>query len=118
VPTPTPSPTPTPEPTPTTSSSAPERLNLEVGETVNVSGTVTPEQTKSYIVEVEEGHVLRLEVISGNVLLDIRRNNGESLPGAGSKIQAIPAQPTDEVYQIDLVAYGQTDFTIQMKMEN
>jgi serine/threonine-protein kinase len=118
TPTPEPTPTPTPEPTPTPSTTEAEQLEVEIGETVRVSGTASPEKTKSYIVEVEEGHVLRLQVTSGNVLLNVRRQEGEPLPGAGSKIQAIPAQPTDEVYQIDVVAYGRTNFTFQITMEN
>ncbi|KJH70377.1 serine/threonine-protein kinase [Aliterella atlantica] len=117
-PTPTETLTPTPTPTPTVEV---ESITLRPGDpSSQVSASVTPLQSKRYLVNVEEGQILRVGVQQGAVALDIRSPNGELLENA-SKVPSWEGQvPTSGAYQIDVVAAQdrETEFILDISSNN
>lgn len=117
-PTPTETETPTPTPTPTVEIGS---ITLSPGDPPSqVSASVTPLRSKRYLVNVEEGQILRVGVQQGAVVLDIRSPNGELLENA-SKVPIWEGQvATSGAYQIDVYATGneETEFILDLSLNN
>lgn len=115
---PTPTPIETPTPTPTFEV---ESITLSPGDPPSqVSALVTPLRSKRYLVNVQEGQLLRVGVQQGAVALDIRSPNGELLQNA-AKVPSWEGQiETSGEYQIDVVAAQnqETEFILDISLNN
>lgn len=119
-PTPTPTETQTPTPTPTPTVEV-ESITLSPGDPPSqVSALVTPLRSKRYLVNVQEGQLLRVRVQQGAVALDIYSPSGELLPN-GTKVPSWEGQiETSGEYQIDVVAAQnqETEFILDISLNN
>jgi len=115
---PTPTPIETPTPTPTFEV---ESITLSPGDPPSqVSALVTPLRSKRYLVNVQEGQLLRVGVQQGAVALDIRSPSGELLQN-GAKVPSWEGQiETSGEYQIDVVAAQnqETEFILDISLNN
>jgi len=120
-PTPTPTSTPTPTPTPTTTPPTTEfdvePLDFPADEpAVRVSTRTSPQQIKRYLVNIQQGQRLRVEVIQGKVTLNIR-DPGDQLVEQGSGVLSWNGSVAREgQYKIDVVASERTDFTLDVNL--
>lgn len=94
-------------------------LNFASGENqTQVSDRLAPQQFKRYLVSASAGQVLKVEILAGDVTVDIRSANGELLE-EGSGNLAWQAQLTESGdYLIDARASKETDFTLAVSLEN
>lgn len=109
---------PIPTPTPTVDV---ETITLSPGDPPSqVSASVTPLQSKRYLVDVEEGQILRVGVQQGAVALDIRSPNGELLENAAKVPSWEGIAPTSGAYQVDVVAAEdrETEFILDISLNN
>lgn len=115
---PTPTPIETPTPTPTFEV---ESITLSPGDPPSqVSALVTPLRSKRYLINVQEGQLLRVGVQQGAVALDIRSPSGELLEN-GAKVPSWEGQiETSGEYQIDVVAAQnqETEFILDISLNN
>ncbi len=105
-PPPTVEPQPEPEPGPNPDANVVEqRVQIPPGQTsVQVSGQVNQDRSRRYIVNVQEGQVLALELpsVSGPVTLDVRFPNGELIPDASRVLSWQGQLPSSGDYLIDV----------------
>ncbi|NJR38126.1 MAG: serine/threonine protein kinase, partial [Leptolyngbyaceae cyanobacterium CSU_1_4] len=120
APAPTPTPTPSPEPTPTPSPEPPERevinqpLDLGIGQPVEFADESDQTKIQRYLVNVQPGQVLKVEVKQGEVKLDVRSPNGELVDDARG-LTNWEGQITEAgEYQIDVIADQRTSFTLSV----
>lgn len=120
----TPLPTETPTPTPSISPAVPEfdiaQLELPPsGEPVQVSGITSPQKIKRYLVNLsEEDQVLAVEVLQSAVTLNIRYPNGQLVEDASGVVSWNKPLPTAGLYQIDVIATEETNFTLDVSVRN
>ncbi|OLP17524.1 serine/threonine protein kinase [Leptolyngbya sp. 'hensonii'] len=129
-------PAPTPTPTPTSSPSASPSPNLSpspsLPETVEVSqvdfpagktqtrvsGRARPEAVKRYLVTVQQGQVLSVEVIEGSVTLDIRRPDGQLIQDAARILSWQSQVDVAGEYQIDVIATSGSGYTLDVSVRD
>jgi serine/threonine-protein kinase len=113
------------QPTPTTPSPSPspteyneERVDLSGQDSVQRSDQTSPTAIKRYIVSVERGQQLSVEVQQGDVSLTIRNPNGRVVQGAsGARFWQAQVNRTGE-YQIDMIANQPTNFSVNIGVGN
>ncbi|MBF2086238.1 serine/threonine protein kinase [Thermoleptolyngbya sp. C42_A2020_037] len=112
-PPPPPDPLPTPEPPPEVDIRT-EALNLLPGESREVDSQVRVNRMRRYLVDLQSDQGLVVEIIQGDVLVDIRDPNGRSLSSAsGGTLQIGPGLPQSGRYQIDVSANQTVNFVLR-----
>lgn len=125
IPTPSPVP-PAPNPQPTQT----ETENLSPWEVSNmisfpggagrqqINGKTTPDQVKSYFVNVEAGKTIKAEVFLGAVSLNIRDPNGNLLPNAEGVVSWQGQATMTGEYQIDVIAPEALSFSMEIQVRD
>jgi serine/threonine protein kinase len=109
-----------PKPSPTTTP-APEyneqRINLSSREPLPLDGQTSPEKVKRYVVKLDKGQELKVQVSNGSpVSINIRNPKGELLPD-GINVRSWQAQvPTSGDYKIDVISKNPTKFVINVSL--
>ncbi|HEY9874048.1 MAG TPA: serine/threonine-protein kinase [Candidatus Obscuribacterales bacterium] len=118
-PTPTPTPTPSDSPSPTDTQVNIQQIDFPPGEqAVSISARTTPQNIKRYLVNVQQGQVLRANVQKGAVTLDIRDPNGQLVENASGILSWEAPVSGDGNYQIDAIATKETSFTLDISVRN
>ena len=116
-PTPEPSLEPTPEPTPEPSPEPvvdTQFLDLPVGRPVDFPGEASDTLVRRYLVNMASGQELYVQVLQGDVTVDIRYPDGRFVEGgSGIRDWQQPILQEGE-YQIDVVASQPTDFFLRV----
>ncbi|HIK45109.1 MAG TPA: serine/threonine protein kinase [Leptolyngbyaceae cyanobacterium M65_K2018_010] len=135
-PQPTPEPSPTVEPPPTPSPSPPavirpeptpepipeptiieQRVQIPAGQTgVQVSGQVSPERIRRYVVNAQAGQVLALDLprVTGPVTLDVRFPGGAPIPDASRVLSWQGQLPESGDYLIDVKSPRSAEYTLRL----
>lgn len=119
---PTLAPTPTLTPSESTSPAAAqfdtEKVNNfpRSGDAVTVSGQTSPQKIKRYLVNVENGQQLQVEVQQGFVTLDIRDPDGNLVENASGVLSWNDRLSRDGEYKIDVTATEETNFTLNVSV--
>lgn len=109
----TPSPTITPSPSPSAPGYDIEKLRLRAGEKSFLAvGQTGPNKIKRYLVNVQKGQVLTVDIQSGAVSLDIRYADGRPVPDASGILSWNKPLPKSGAYKIDVIANEQTKFIL------
>ena len=115
------------EPTPTPIETIPspeydtEQINFPPDQKerqVQLSGQTSPNLIKRYEVDLEEGEILEVDVVEGEVTLDIRYPDGQLVENASGLREWQAQVPTEGNYQIDAIASEPTDFTLNLGIRN
>ena len=126
-PTPSPTPievTPSPQPTETEGENWPSSELVEVvsfpsgGGVQQLNGTTSPDQIKSYLVNVDPGKILNVEILRGAVSLDIRDPNGNLLKNAEGVVFWKGQATMTGQYQIDVIAPEPLDFGMEIQVRD
>jgi serine/threonine protein kinase len=80
--------------------------------------TTTPDQIKSYFVNVEEGKTLKAEIFLGAVSLDIRDPNGNLLKNAEQVVFWQGQATMTGEYQIDVIASEPINFSLEIQVRD
>ncbi|TVP65748.1 MAG: serine/threonine protein kinase [Leptolyngbya sp. LCM1.Bin17] len=117
-PEPTPDPEPTPEPEPEPEPNVTEqRIQIPSGQTsVQVSGQVSQNRTRRYVVNARSGQMLSLDLptVSGPVTLDVRFPGGELIPDASRVLSWQGQLPQGGDYLVDVKAPRPSDYTLRV----
>ena len=129
-----PSPTPTPIPTATsipvpTPSASPNSVGSDVGgevikfpagqNTVRLPGLITsPQQSKLYLVNAQQGQIMRVNLRESNATLEIRDPNNQPLDNASGVVAWNGQLPSDGQYQIEVSASDPTTFNLDVSLGN
>ncbi|WP_448600460.1 protein kinase domain-containing protein [Thermoleptolyngbya sp.] len=109
---PPPDPSPTPEPPEVDIRT--ETLNLSPGESREVDNQVRANRMRRYLVDLQSDQGLIVDIIQGNVQVDIRDPNGRSLSSAsGGTLQIGPGLPQSGRYQIDVSANQTVNYVLR-----
>ncbi|GAB4467699.1 MAG: hypothetical protein OHK0037_24650 [Elainellaceae cyanobacterium] len=112
-PPPPPDPSPLPEQPPEVDIRT-EMLNLSPGESQEVDNQVRANRMRRYLVDLQSDQGLVVEIIQGDVLVDLRDPNGRSLSSAsGGTLQIGPGLPQSGRYQIDVSANQTVNFVLR-----
>jgi serine/threonine-protein kinase len=112
-----PKPTPTPTPTPTPNQPLEyqsEQVSIPGGVgSLPLLGQTSPRRIKRYLVNVQKGQQLSVEVPPGvDVSVDVRYPNGDLIPDAsGAKFWQAKV-PRNGEYMIDVIASKKTDYSL------
>jgi serine/threonine protein kinase len=117
-PSPSPSPSPTDSPSPSPSPSAgiePVRVSIPQGQTqTRVSGKVGTSQIRRYVLGVQQGQTLGVQLTSGAATLVVRYPDGRPVEG-GSDVVAFQGQvPNSGDYLVDVNANEATSITLDI----
>lgn len=83
-----------------------------------INGKTTPDQVKSYFVNVEAGKTMKAEIFLGAVSLNIRDPNGNLLPNAEGVVSWAGQATMTGVYQIDVVAPEALSFSMEIQVRD
>ncbi|MGG6241420.1 protein kinase domain-containing protein [Nodosilinea sp. AN01ver1] len=117
VPEPEPEPEPNPNPAPDVTE---QRVQIPPGQTsVQVSGQVNENRTRRYVINVQEGQVLALDLptVSGPVTLDVRFPNGELIPDASRVLSWQGQLPTSGDYLVDVSSPRPSNYVLRVSAE-
>ncbi|MGB3207047.1 MAG: serine/threonine-protein kinase [Crinalium sp.] len=128
APSPTPIPTATSIPVPTPSES-PSSVGSDVGaepiifpagqNTTRISGLITsPQQSKLYLVNAQEGQTMSVNLRQSNATLEIRDPNNQPLDNASGVVAWNGELPSDGQYQIEVIASDPTTFNLDVSIGN
>ncbi len=93
----------------------PERVQFGPGQTsATVAGQVGPSTIRRYLVNVQEGQTLSVELLDGNAQLGIRYPDGRPVEDAQGIVQWQAQIPASGEYQIDVVAQQNTNFSLDI----
>ncbi len=113
-PPPPPPPDPSPTPEPPEVDIRTETLNLSPGESREVDNQVRANRMRRYLVDLQSDQGLIVDIIQGNVQVDIRDPNGRSLSSAsGGTLQIGPGLPQSGRYQIDVSANQTVNYVLR-----
>jgi serine/threonine-protein kinase len=118
TPTPTPEPPPpTPEPSPTPPRVQSERVQFPPGlSSILVAKRAAPNLIWRYLVRAEAGQIMTVEVVQGDVRLDLNYPDGTPIADA-SGLRYWEAQlPESGDYQIDVIADDAVEFTLRISV--
>jgi serine/threonine-protein kinase len=116
--------TPSPQPTETEAENWP---SSELGEVVSfpseggvqqLNGTTSPNQIKTYLVNVDPGKILNVEILRGAVYLEIRDPNGNLLKNAEGVVFWKGQATMTGQYQIDVIAPEPLDFSMEIQIRD
>jgi serine/threonine-protein kinase len=115
APAPDPSPSPSPSPSPIEQTIETIPISPTVGEPLTISDRGSEAVIKRYVVEVQQGQILRAAVVNGiAVTLNIRYPNEQLVPDA-SQIVNWEGQITEAgAYQVDVISPTATNFTVRI----
>ncbi|WP_035992360.1 serine/threonine-protein kinase [Leptolyngbya sp. KIOST-1] len=111
---PAPDPAPQPDPNPSVTQ---QRVQIPPGQTsVQVSGQVNQGRTRRYVINVQEGQVLALDLptVSGPVTLDVRFPNGELIPDASRVLSWQGQLPTSGDYLVDVSSPRPSNYVLRI----
>jgi serine/threonine-protein kinase len=83
-----------------------------------LNGTTSPNQTKTYFVNVEQGKTLNVEIFRGAVSLDIRDPNGNLLDNAERVVFWQGRATMTGEYQIDVIAPEALNFSLEVQVRD
>lgn len=120
----TPTPTTTATPTPTTTATPSpsnvgfetEGLRLRANDKILAVGQSRPNKIKRYLVNIQKGQVLTVNIQSGAVTLDIRYPDGSLVPNASGIVSWNKPLPRSGVYKIDVIANQPTKFILDFSL--
>ncbi len=124
IPQPRPEPTPGPRPRPSsapipTSEESPgieiQRVPVSLGSRTQMSGR-TIGQNKRYLVNVTQGQILKVSLVSGAIGLDIRYPNGQLVEDGAMLVQWQGQVPVSGDYQIDVAAGPGINYEIEISV--
>ncbi len=123
APTPTPTPSPsTPTPTPTPSSSPTiqtERIRFPAGETATtVRDRATPQLIKRYLLRAREGQIFKAAITDGSATISITAPDGQPIQAAANVLSWEDQLPMSGVYQIDVIATQDTNFSLDISIRS
>ena len=111
-----PQPEPEPEPNPNPDVTQ-QRVQIPPGQTsVQVSGQVNQDRTRRYVINVQEGQVLALDLptVSGPVTLDVRFPDGELIPDASRVLSWQGQLPTSGDYLVDVSSPRPSNYVLRV----
>lgn len=121
-PDPDPEPIPSPEPVPSPEPPAPspepivdtQPLDVTLDMPIELGGEASDQVVRRYLVAVEAGQELAVQVLAGEVSLDIRYPDGRFVEGGSEVRNWQRSVPEGGEYQIDVIAARPSTFTLQV----
>jgi serine/threonine-protein kinase len=83
---------------------------------VQVSARTSPQRIKRYLVNVQQGQVLKADIQPGGATLDIRYPDGTLVEDASGVLSWQAQVPRAGEYQIDVIAPEDTPFTLDISV--
>jgi len=117
APKPAPSPSPSPSPSPVYQT---EPVNFLVGQnSLKLVGETSPQQIKRYLVNLQKGQQLTLEVPkNGNVSMNLLFPGGRLVPGASNTKYWQFQVPRTGEYKVDVIGSKKTNFSLDITVIN
>ena len=113
-PSPSPSASPSPSPSPSTKPQYDtESINLTVGQPLDLLGQTSPQLIKRYVVRVPTNQVMTVNLVEGDVSLNVQYPNGQVERNASGVKFLLPGE-----YRVDVLAQQQTSFRLNIGVQN